>query len=194
MVCKDRDVQAQEHKTTANLGRIATTQPHQPRSQAGHQGQAFAIVPPAPPEKIGSGKLCAICKYSCHYPEMCPSAAAARRTEGGVNKQQRCIAECRSGNSKGCSQCGGQDHRADDHWHAMVDAMSTVNASVAVGAAMKGKGKGKGKDKTAKGSDCFICGGDHYARDCPQGGKGSDCFICGGDHYARDCPQGGKGG
>mmetsp|Transcript_102672 Transcript_102672/g.209135 ORF Transcript_102672/g.209135 Transcript_102672/m.209135 type:complete len:89 (-) Transcript_102672:97-363(-) len=56
---------------------------------------------------------------------------------------------------------------------------------------------------------CFNCGGDHYARDCPEGdskgkGKGKskgpiECFNCGGDHFARDCPEGnskgkGKGG
>mmetsp|Transcript_19858 Transcript_19858/g.45235 ORF Transcript_19858/g.45235 Transcript_19858/m.45235 type:complete len:92 (+) Transcript_19858:88-363(+) len=61
--------------------------------------------------------------------------------------------------------------------------------------------------------ECFNCGGDHYARDCPTGGggkgkgkgkgggkvKGSiDCFNCGGNHFARDCPEApsgkGKGG
>eukprot|EP00403_Amphidinium_massartii_P026828 CAMPEP_0178403312 /NCGR_PEP_ID=MMETSP0689_2-20121128/17302_1 /TAXON_ID=160604 /ORGANISM="Amphidinium massartii, Strain CS-259" /LENGTH=130 /DNA_ID=CAMNT_0020024259 /DNA_START=124 /DNA_END=516 /DNA_ORIENTATION=- len=56
---------------------------------------------------------------------------------------------------------------------------------------------------------CFNCGGDHYARDCPEpnlkmdkggkgkmgGGKGKSkgCFNCGGDHLARDCPEGGGG-
>eukprot|EP00444_Apocalathium_aciculiferum_P028590 CAMPEP_0183441998 /NCGR_PEP_ID=MMETSP0370-20130417/86638_1 /TAXON_ID=268820 /ORGANISM="Peridinium aciculiferum, Strain PAER-2" /LENGTH=53 /DNA_ID=CAMNT_0025631427 /DNA_START=65 /DNA_END=222 /DNA_ORIENTATION=- len=50
--------------------------------------------------------------------------------------------------------------------------------------------------------DCFTCGGDHYARDCPEGGGGKGkraggkyggkgggkgCFNCGGDHLARDC-------
>mmetsp|Transcript_73173 Transcript_73173/g.158297 ORF Transcript_73173/g.158297 Transcript_73173/m.158297 type:complete len:89 (+) Transcript_73173:82-348(+) len=54
--------------------------------------------------------------------------------------------------------------------------------------------------------ECFNCGGDHFARDCPEGGgkgkgkgkKGGgggnvDCFICGGPHFARDCPEGGGG-
>ncbi|CAJ1461222.1 unnamed protein product [Effrenium voratum] len=50
--------------------------------------------------------------------------------------------------------------------------------------------------------ECFNCGGDHFARDCPEGGKGkgkgkkggkdSGCWNCGGDHIARDCPTGGK--
>eukprot|EP00928_Gymnodinium_smaydae_P011357 TRINITY_DN141_c1_g1_i6.p2 TRINITY_DN141_c1_g1~~TRINITY_DN141_c1_g1_i6.p2 ORF type:complete len:142 (+),score=42.74 TRINITY_DN141_c1_g1_i6:164-589(+) len=50
------------------------------------------------------------------------------------------------------------------------------------------------------GGGCFICGGDHFARECPEGGKGKGkkgkskgdqgCFICGGDHRARDCPEG----
>mmetsp|Transcript_83017 Transcript_83017/g.185330 ORF Transcript_83017/g.185330 Transcript_83017/m.185330 type:complete len:121 (-) Transcript_83017:92-454(-) len=46
---------------------------------------------------------------------------------------------------------------------------------------------------------CFVCGGDHLARDCPEkeakGGKGKgknvSCFNCGGPHFARDCPEGG---
>mmetsp|Transcript_91477 Transcript_91477/g.162820 ORF Transcript_91477/g.162820 Transcript_91477/m.162820 type:complete len:152 (+) Transcript_91477:1-456(+) len=56
--------------------------------------------------------------------------------------------------------------------------------------------------------ECFNCGGDHFARDCPEGGgkgkgkgkKGGgskgpiECFNCGGDHFARDCPEGGSGG
>ncbi|CAK0877020.1 unnamed protein product, partial [Prorocentrum cordatum] len=51
--------------------------------------------------------------------------------------------------------------------------------------------------------ECFNCGGDHYARECPQGGgksggkgksKSKGCFNCGGDHLARDCPEGGGGG
>eukprot|EP00434_Breviolum_minutum_P021724 symbB.v1.2.019175.t1/scaffold1559.1/size111769/8 len=51
--------------------------------------------------------------------------------------------------------------------------------------------------------ECFICGGDHYARDCFEGGQGKgksrkgkhfvECYNCGGAHLARDCP-GGKGG
>ncbi|CAE8596505.1 unnamed protein product [Polarella glacialis] len=55
------------------------------------------------------------------------------------------------------------------------------------------------------GKGCFTCGGDHFARDCPEGGgggkgkgkKGKGCFNCGGDHLARDCPEEsskGKGG
>ena len=45
--------------------------------------------------------------------------------------------------------------------------------------------------------------GDHFARECPQGGGGGgkgkgggksvDCFICGGPHFARECPEGGGG-
>uniref|UniRef100_A0A7S2LJT7 CCHC-type domain-containing protein n=1 Tax=Zooxanthella nutricula TaxID=1333877 RepID=A0A7S2LJT7_9DINO len=49
--------------------------------------------------------------------------------------------------------------------------------------------------------ECFQCGGDHYARECPErgsggkgGSKGKGCFNCGGDHLARDCPQGGGKG
>eukprot|EP00929_Paragymnodinium_shiwhaense_P042398 TRINITY_DN21953_c0_g3_i2.p1 TRINITY_DN21953_c0_g3~~TRINITY_DN21953_c0_g3_i2.p1 ORF type:complete len:1405 (+),score=417.47 TRINITY_DN21953_c0_g3_i2:99-4313(+) len=45
------------------------------------------------------------------------------------------------------------------------------------------KGKG-GKDKGGKSKGCFNCGGDHQARDCPEGKK---CYNCGGDHAVRDC-------
>mmetsp|Transcript_42689 Transcript_42689/g.76533 ORF Transcript_42689/g.76533 Transcript_42689/m.76533 type:complete len:111 (-) Transcript_42689:52-384(-) len=67
--------------------------------------------------------------------------------------------------------------------------------------------------------ECFACGGDHYARDCPESGKGKgrskksggklvdggkgssnfsagkgvECFKCGGPHFARDCNGESKG-
>mmetsp|Transcript_83456 Transcript_83456/g.194024 ORF Transcript_83456/g.194024 Transcript_83456/m.194024 type:complete len:116 (+) Transcript_83456:135-482(+) len=52
---------------------------------------------------------------------------------------------------------------------------------------------------------CFNCGGDHFARECPEGpkgkgkkaggkGKGVECFNCGGPHFARDCPEAGSKG
>jgi len=57
-----------------------------------------------------------------------------------------------------------------------------------------GKGKGKGKG-------CFICGGEHFARECPEAGEkgtgkgnGKGCFICGGEHFARECPEAGEKG
>lgn len=50
---------------------------------------------------------------------------------------------------------------------------------------------------------CFECGGDHLARDCPLqnlqtkgNGKGTnfvECFTCGGAHLARECPERGRG-
>ena len=52
--------------------------------------------------------------------------------------------------------------------------------------------------------ECFNCGGDHFARECPQGGgkkgggkgggKSVECFTCGGPHFRRNCPQGGGTG
>mmetsp|Transcript_104695 Transcript_104695/g.291473 ORF Transcript_104695/g.291473 Transcript_104695/m.291473 type:complete len:92 (+) Transcript_104695:136-411(+) len=56
------------------------------------------------------------------------------------------------------------------------------------------------------GKGCFNCGGDHLARECPEGGgygkkggkgKGGGskgCFNCGGDHLARECPDGPRKG
>eukprot|EP00428_Durinskia_dybowskii_P024995 CAMPEP_0170248610 /NCGR_PEP_ID=MMETSP0116_2-20130129/24100_1 /TAXON_ID=400756 /ORGANISM="Durinskia baltica, Strain CSIRO CS-38" /LENGTH=44 /DNA_ID= /DNA_START= /DNA_END= /DNA_ORIENTATION= len=42
------------------------------------------------------------------------------------------------------------------------------------------------------GKGCFNCGGDHLARECPEGGGksggkggGKGCFNCGGPHLAR---------
>ncbi len=64
------------------------------------------------------------------------------------------------------------------------------------------KGTGKG------GKGCYTCGGNHLARDCPQGGKGSygpirkgvehspkACYTCGKvGHLSRECRFGGGGG
>lgn len=52
--------------------------------------------------------------------------------------------------------------------------------------------------------ECFNCGGEHFARECPEKGKGGDkgggkgkapmeCFNCKGPHMARDCPNKGSG-
>lgn len=67
--------------------------------------------------------------------------------------------------------------------------------------AFKGQG-GKGGPK----GGCHVCGGPHYANQCPKaggknsgpkgGGKGpkGGCHLCGGPHYQSECPQwGGKG-
>jgi len=58
-----------------------------------------------------------------------------------------------------------------------VDALTRGKGK---GKGKEAKGKGKGKDakgKSAPGDGCFICGGQHWARDCwwnPNKGKGKD--------------------
>ena len=59
----------------------------------------------------------------------------------------------------------------------------------------QGTGKGAKKGAPGKGqwAGCFLCGGDHFARDCKGGGKSGQpatgCFVCGGPHFARECRE-----
>ena len=62
------------------------------------------------------------------------------------------------------------------------------------------RGTGKGESTVPNHITCFRCNGNHYVVNCPakgetgKGGKGkTGCWTCGGDHAARDCPQGPQG-
>ena len=48
-----------------------------------------------------------------------------------------------------------------------------------------GRGGGRGR-----GRGCFLCGGDHFMRDCTEKRKPrTGCFVCGGPHYANECTE-----
>ena len=56
----------------------------------------------------------------------------------------------------------------------------------------KGKGQGDGKGKDGKGGKGYPQKGKHKGKQGGMGkGKGGKqgCFICNGNHFARDCPN-----
>ena len=80
-----------------------------------------------------------------------------------------------------------------------VDALSTMVVGAIKGKGFKvkfNKGKGKGKFGKAKetnnGKGKYNDGGISTGGST-VGGKNTGCFLCNGDHWARDCPRG-KGG
>ena len=94
------------------------------------------------------------------------------------------------------------------------DADQSLNAIKGGKARGKG-GYGKGSGKSGPKGGCWVCGGTHYADNCPQRGAGKGeggsgkgdvgkggsgkgygkggpkggCWVCGGTHYATECPQ-----
>ena len=58
--------------------------------------------------------------------------------------------------------------RAEKHVPRLRPAALSPRPRQGGGSKGKGKGKGKGGGKSV---DCFICGGDHFARDCPEAAR-----------------------
>eukprot|EP00747_Dinoflagellata_sp_TGD_P186570 gnl/TRDRNA2_/TRDRNA2_43651_c0_seq1.p1 gnl/TRDRNA2_/TRDRNA2_43651_c0~~gnl/TRDRNA2_/TRDRNA2_43651_c0_seq1.p1 ORF type:complete len:582 (-),score=110.92 gnl/TRDRNA2_/TRDRNA2_43651_c0_seq1:90-1835(-) len=59
----------------------------------------------------------------------------------------------------------------------------------------KGKGKSKGKHKGKKGGlECYICGGPHFARDCPAGNRGGGWEPVQRSSYGKSRGMKGGGG
>ena len=102
-----------------------------------------------------------------------------------------------------------EDAEADEQysWDDMVLMMKGKSFGKGKGPWQKGQGKADGGGK-GKSKGCFTCGGDHFARDCPNSGKGGYgggkggyaaddkiCYSCGKPgHIAVNCRSSGKNG
>ena len=82
-----------------------------------------------------------------------------------------------------------EESKVDDYEDMMAFVRSSMGKSYGKGYwNTKGGGKGDSGSSGGKGKgkvECFNCGGDHYARDCPQAGKGSTPY--GGNLPPRTC-------